>query len=152
MTIESLPDKGRGVVQVPGIDAVTRNYWLYPIFLTDPVYNPEDVILRLRTKGVFAVQSSTQLRLVPPPPELNQQITTPPDEAKLLMDRVIYLPIHRRTPWAALPKIGEALEQVLNEISPKKQLTKSAKTTTLPPTSLPSVSSVPTPPLPRSKL
>jgi hypothetical protein len=118
MMIELLPDKGRGVVQVPGIDAVVRNYWLYPVVLADPRHKPEDVILRLRKRGVFAVRSSTQLRLIPPPPELNQQITTFPDEAKLLMDKVIYLPVHRRTPWPALAKIGDALEEVLNELTP----------------------------------
>jgi len=132
MLIDLLPDKGRGIVQVPGIDALVRNYWLYPIVLTDPAHSPEDVMLRLRTKGIFAVRSSTQLRLVPPPPELNQQITTPPDDAKLIMDKLIYLPVHRRTPWPALPKIGEAIEQVLNEISnsPRKTVSKEGSSKT----------------------
>jgi dTDP-4-amino-4,6-dideoxygalactose transaminase len=157
MMIDLLPDKGRGVVHVPGIDAVTRNYWLYPVLLTDPSLNPEEVILRLRTKGVFAVRSSTQLRLVPPPPELNQPITAPPEEAKLLMDKVLYLPVHRRTPWPALAKLGEALEQVINELSPpsKKSSVKKTNTKITPSSSKPSSQiSPPPPPIapPRSKL
>ena len=75
---------------VPGGEAFVKEYWLFPVLVQDP----EAVLRELARHGVDAYQGATQLALVEPP----EGFPDYPEEAARMMEKVIYLPVHRRVP------------------------------------------------------
>ncbi|CAH1248806.1 Hypp8425 [Branchiostoma lanceolatum] len=82
-----------------GDKADNRNYWLFPIL----VEKPDEVIDSLCKKGINAYRGATQLNVIEPPSEtshhLTEQLTHYPEEARFIIDHVVYLPIHKRVPY-----------------------------------------------------
>ncbi|XP_022098146.1 uncharacterized protein LOC110983304 [Acanthaster planci] len=112
-----------------GMDVETRSYWLFPIL----VHEPDKVLKELNRRGVDAYRGATQLicfdsQLAGPaatdPLQPGQAISIPPDEARYLMDHVIYLPVHKRVPYHYLEKICLAVEVVLREETTSQPSTK----------------------------
>ncbi|XP_038059747.1 uncharacterized protein LOC119730789 [Patiria miniata] len=112
-----------------GMDVETRNYWLFPIIVNEP----EKVLKELNCRGVDAYRGATQLTCLDPtladpnatdPLQFDQAMALYPDEARYLIDHVIYLPVHKRVPYSYLDKICLAVEVVMRETTsrpfPKK--------------------------------
>ncbi|KAI8502393.1 hypothetical protein Bbelb_199810 [Branchiostoma belcheri] len=98
-----------------GDKADNRNYWLFPIL----VENPDAVISSLCKKGINAYRGATQLNVIEPEPEtshqLSDQLTHYPEEARFIIDHVVYLPIHKRVPYYYIERVCKGVEEVLQE-------------------------------------
>ncbi|XP_066263544.1 uncharacterized protein [Branchiostoma lanceolatum] len=116
-------DKGRHadmLLQNPsmmkvGDKAHNKNYWLFPIL----VEKPDEVIASLCKKGINAYRGATQLNVIKPLSEtshhLSEQLTHYPEEARFIIDHVVYLPIHKRVPYYYIERVCKGLEEVLQK-------------------------------------
>ncbi|XP_070568883.1 uncharacterized protein [Ptychodera flava] len=109
-------------VGVVGSNASIKNYWLFPVL----VENPEEVCKELNDVGVDAVTGPTSLQVVEPcngsdsMEQLSDLITHYPEEAKFLIDHVMYLPVHKNVTYHQLDRLVLALELVLKKLAHKK--------------------------------
>ncbi|XP_078620811.1 uncharacterized protein LOC144887448 [Branchiostoma floridae x Branchiostoma japonicum] len=108
--------KSSSMIKV-GDKAENRNYWLFPIL----VEKPDEVINSLCKKGINAYRGATQLNVIEPQTEtsshLSDQLTHYPEEARFIIDHVVYLPIHKRVPYYYIERVCKGLEEVLQKQS-----------------------------------
>jgi hypothetical protein len=144
-SIQSLSVKGSDIqpsdnlpieVQFPGTSAQVRNYWLFPLACD----NPDEMCAQLNVRGVDAYRGATQLALIPiPDPSLLSTTTSttssasapaivdksavtiteflPTPVAKSLMERTLYLPVHRNVPQSVLRRIAGHVRAVAASMS-----------------------------------
>eukprot|EP00475_Leptophrys_vorax_P026478 TRINITY_DN37390_c0_g1_i1.p1 TRINITY_DN37390_c0_g1~~TRINITY_DN37390_c0_g1_i1.p1 ORF type:complete len:448 (+),score=121.79 TRINITY_DN37390_c0_g1_i1:1154-2497(+) len=106
---------------LPGIEAEHVDYWLFPVV----VQHPDLTLKKLDAKGMDAYRGATQLRLLEPPSEkeVGRKIGVA-QNAKFIMDHVIYLPVHKNVPVEGLQQIVDLLSESLKEIELEKAATK----------------------------
>lgn len=104
-------------VNVPGRDCKNRTFWLYPI-ITE---NPKLAFEILNARGIDAYLGATQLDLVESPIGFAYKY---PTKTKEFFQKIIYLPLHRNVPPAAIQKIVQETIQVcklVNELEKDKK-------------------------------
>lgn len=103
-------------VAVPGLAAKFPNHWLFPCLLE----NPEQVIQELDRRGIDAYRGATQLRVLPAPhpTEYDSQTTYISDclRAKFLLEKVVYLPVHKNVPMGEIHRMSKIFHQVLSDL------------------------------------
>jgi perosamine synthetase len=102
---------------LPGMEAKNVDYWLFPVV----VQHPDLTLKKLDAKGMDAYRGATQLRLLEPPSEkeVGRKIEVA-QNAKFIMDHVIYLPVHKNVPFEGLQQIVDLLRDSLQEIENEK--------------------------------
>eukprot|EP01130_Rhizamoeba_saxonica_P001370 TRINITY_DN11232_c0_g1_i1.p1 TRINITY_DN11232_c0_g1~~TRINITY_DN11232_c0_g1_i1.p1 ORF type:complete len:448 (-),score=80.96 TRINITY_DN11232_c0_g1_i1:34-1377(-) len=91
---------------IPGLNASHVDYWLFPIIVTDP----EEVMEKLEKYGIDSYKESTQLSCLD---HSNGDSNTP--MARFIMDKIIYIPVHKVVPIREIKKMGAIVKRVLEE-------------------------------------
>jgi perosamine synthetase len=99
---------------IPGAEAPIRNHWLFPV----TVEHIDEVLRELNAAGVDAYKGATQLALVPTPEEAKGEVATPAHAADL-MQRVIYLPVHKHVTFPAVIRMALIMHQVMEKVEQK---------------------------------
>eukprot|EP00744_Colponema_vietnamica_P000667 GILI01001178.1.p1 GENE.GILI01001178.1~~GILI01001178.1.p1 ORF type:complete len:500 (+),score=142.25 GILI01001178.1:87-1502(+) len=105
-------DKGRLMesllcpnVIVPGKKAFLRNYWLFPVLVSDRI----NVFNELVAAGLDSYLGATQLALVEAPQFAQYR---DPVAARHLMENVIYLPISKLVPDHAIQRMASVINRI----------------------------------------
>jgi dTDP-4-amino-4,6-dideoxygalactose transaminase len=99
-----------GGTEVPGSKADQRYFWLYPIIVPDV-----DLCYKLlNAKGIDAYLGATQLDLIESPVGSRYKY---PQETLDFFNRILYLPIHKNVPRAAIQKICQETVDVVNVVN-----------------------------------
>nr|CAB3262869.1 uncharacterized protein LOC100184344 [Phallusia mammillata] len=103
-----------------GQEAVTVNYWLFPILVEQPVQFTQCLF----DFGVDATRGTTQLQMVLSDVGDDKSAQSTPEEwlphTKFIMDHVVYLPCHKLVPYSELDKIIVALHRATAKLQCKK--------------------------------
>lgn len=94
-------------ITVPGHNNKERAFWLFPI-VADKTW---EVYKKLDDRGIDVFKGVTQLNVVPAPVGASYKQPTNGEE---LMNKVIYLPIHRDMPFKHIKQICEDVSSVIN--------------------------------------
>ncbi|XP_071956101.1 uncharacterized protein [Antedon mediterranea] len=97
-----------------GRDNDSKNYWLFPVL----VNNPTKFIKLLSSLGVDAYSGATQLSIVV---ATNQTEAPYPHEACSMLERVVYLPVHKHVPFHHLDNICCALETAMKMLDASEE-------------------------------
>eukprot|EP00808_Paulinella_micropora_P001008 g57159.t1 len=81
-------------LSIPGDQAQTRNYWLYPLILPAD-WNKDEFLIACRDRGLMVAATSSQLAAVPHPREIGRKLSPDPTEAWSMFERIIYVPMHK---------------------------------------------------------
>ncbi|KAF8820063.1 putative Peroxiredoxin-2E-2, chloroplastic [Cardiosporidium cionae] len=97
-------------VVVPGHAATYRNFWLYPV-LAAKGSSSKDTVLKFQELGIDAAVSSSQISLIMPPKSFPIAAN-----AHKLMEKILYLPVHRRSTVHQMVCVVESCRRVYEEI------------------------------------
>ncbi len=130
---------------VPGFRAEVRNHWLLPVVIgggnggavgentvagaagasgapssSTTVDNGVEIVAQalklLNDNGIAVYRGTTQLALVPTPPEGCSDLTSPPTVAADMMSRTLYLPVHRGVPEKDIVRMALIMHKVVEQI------------------------------------
>ncbi|WP_168163487.1 DegT/DnrJ/EryC1/StrS family aminotransferase [Calothrix sp. 336/3] len=93
-------------ILVPGVKASLHSFWLFPII----VNHPHRVLQYLRTHNFDASRGSTSLIVKE---SHDQQNHLAPENAKYLMQQILFLPVYPDVPVAELTRLSQCLRDII---------------------------------------
>ncbi|MCA9172113.1 MAG: DegT/DnrJ/EryC1/StrS family aminotransferase, partial [Planctomycetales bacterium] len=109
--IERLPVS----IRQPGEEASIHNHWIFPVEVSDPV----GLMKHLRTLGFDSINGYASF-IIPDPPVGFEDFRAM--EARAMMDKVLYLPVHTGMSESELIKLAEAVCDFENSSSEMQEL------------------------------
>jgi perosamine synthetase len=106
----NLPTNGETNIIIPGLLAEYNSFWLVPILAS----MPELLLMKLRQNGFDATRGNTSLIVMS---SCSNHGDYPlPDNAKYLMEHVIFLPIYKDVPETELQRLAQSIDSAASTL------------------------------------